>query len=159
MWLEGKFERKINCIGFENKKLNVCLKLVQSGRVKPVDTENTKNAFPALCEWTRISPIAKKKKRKITDILSSRGVQHWCSRVKISIKRACSQHRGNRRIMLLFYCAHCKSGVKMNINRKGKNALTNRSSRTVKSVVGFAKGAKPTPLLPARWAMPLGVKK
>jgi len=47
-------------------------------------------------------------------------------------------------------CAHCKSGVKMNINRKGKNALTNRSSRTVKSVVGFAKGAKPTPLLPAR---------
>ena len=51
MWLEGKSERKINCIGFENKKtLNVRLKRVQSGRTKPLDTENTKNAFPTLCE-------------------------------------------------------------------------------------------------------------
>ena len=42
----------------------------------------------------------------------------------------------------------------MNLSRRQKHP-TNRSSRTVKSVVGFAKGAKPTPLLPARWALPL----
>ncbi len=50
MWLEGKSERKINCTGFENKKLNVRLKPVQSGRAKPLDTENEKIAFPTLCE-------------------------------------------------------------------------------------------------------------
>ena len=49
MWLEGKSERKINCIGFENNKtLNVRLKLVQSGREKPPDTENIKNGFSGI---------------------------------------------------------------------------------------------------------------
>ncbi len=49
MWLEGKSERKINCIGFENKKtLNVRLKRVQSGRAKPLDTENIKNGFSGI---------------------------------------------------------------------------------------------------------------
>ena len=50
MWLERKSERKINRIGFENKKLNVRLKRVQSGRAKPPDTENIKKPFQALCE-------------------------------------------------------------------------------------------------------------
>ena len=63
MWLKGKSERKINCTGFENKKtLNVRLRLVQSGRAKPVDAENEKNGFSDI---VRVNEnIANRKKQR-----------------------------------------------------------------------------------------------
>ena len=63
MWLEGKLERKINCIGFENKKLNVRLKPVQSGRAIPLDTENTKKCISGIVRVNENIANSKKQRK------------------------------------------------------------------------------------------------